>query len=195
MWVFWCVYVCVRALLPPQTSPLMSSHWRSSHSQFLPWMRLSPGGWQVHCPHRHWPAKSNTHLLTTEQRLREFRVAFDCHDNPLESISSRRWIMGRDWFFSKLILACQCSRWPHGEILYVNHSLEPTLTQANTPTFTSRCCDATSISRRLGGMQPVSTLANGETHYGNIIYSDLWPEARCIPAHWSFQRAARGCMN
>lgn len=53
---------CARArvcecVLPPHTSPLMSSHWRSSHSQFLPWMRLSPGGWQVHCPHRHWPKK------------------------------------------------------------------------------------------------------------------------------------------
>lgn len=99
------------------------------------------------------------------------------------------------FFFPKLILACQRPPWPPGEILYVNHSLEPTLAQANTPTFTSRCCDATSISRHLGGTRPVSALANGETHYGNIIYSDLWPKVRRIPAHWSFQRAARGCMN
>lgn len=48
---------CVFLTLPPQTSPVMSSHWRSSHSQFLPWTRLSPGGWQVHCPHWHWPRK------------------------------------------------------------------------------------------------------------------------------------------
>lgn len=51
---------CVCALSPPQTSPPMSSHWRSSHSQFLPWIRLSPGGWQLHCPHRHWPTKTET---------------------------------------------------------------------------------------------------------------------------------------
>lgn len=53
------------ALSPPQTSPLRFSHWRSSHSQILPWMRVSPGGWHVHCPHRHWPTKKAQTVLTT----------------------------------------------------------------------------------------------------------------------------------
>lgn len=73
-----CVYVCMcrdvyklaLALSPPQTSPLMFSHWRSSHSQFLPWMRVSPGGWQVHCPQRHWPTKK-VQIVLMEQTFRD----------------------------------------------------------------------------------------------------------------------------
>lgn len=53
------INMCV---LPPQTSPFRSSHCRSSHSQFLPCTRLSPGGWQVHWPHKHCP-KTHKHTL------------------------------------------------------------------------------------------------------------------------------------
>lgn len=82
-----CAFECV---LPPQTSPLMSSHWRSSHSQFLPWMRLSPGGWQVHCPHRHWPKKiketKSKKMSSSDNRA--FSAAFDRQDAPPRSFLS-----------------------------------------------------------------------------------------------------------
>ncbi len=55
-----CVCLCV---LPPQISPFRSSHCLSSHSQFLPCTRSSPGGWHVHRPHKHCP-ETHKHSVT-----------------------------------------------------------------------------------------------------------------------------------
>lgn len=121
-----CVRVCVvlaLALSPPQTSPLMFSHWRSSHSQFLPWMRVSPGGWQVHCPHRHWPTKK--HKLSSH-RHKVSGMSFTCLHFHTDTAD-----VWNGWFCTQIDLPDKMSP-GIVENPYVNHSLVWTLTHPHT---------------------------------------------------------------
>lgn len=172
--------VC-ECVLPPQTSPLMSSHWRSSHSQFLPWMRLSPAGWQVHWPHRQRPKKTKNKKIIR----RSFSFRFSAFWPPRASKAS----FDRRSHFSLIV----CLDW-----------LLKVFRPATAPTASR---EAVAVGLDLS-MQMAQTHPDSPRDAANppppgrpslIIKTSCSltpdPKVKCIPAHWSVHQDAGGGGN
>lgn len=159
----------------------MSSHWRSSHSQFLPWMRVSPGGWQVHCPHRHWPEKKET-------KSKKDVVFWQAECSKLRLIPKRippgnsagsHMGGGRSW---------------GGLIWEVNGSLTggDAGVGQRTRVHLQRLRTCVSQPPPPRGRASLYRWSSLEKH--NVRWP-LNPKVKCIPAHWSVHQAAGGGVN